>query len=106
MSANHQETLSVADRVVLLDILPPQGDITTIRIVRSLREALSFTEEEHEKLGITISDGRVTWKENASKDVEIGMKAREIIASAFKQLDNQKKLSPQHIEMYERFVEG
>ncbi len=98
------EKLSVPDRVVLLDILPPMGDITTVRIVRDLREELSFSEAEHVKFGIKIEGGRVSWKSSAPKDVEIGPKAREVIVNSFKWLDGQKKLTEQHLEMYDRFV--
>lgn len=92
------------DRVVLLDILPQMGDITTVRIVRSLREELSFTEAEHVKFGIKALDGRVSWKTSAAKEIEIGPKAREVIVNSFKWLDGQKKLTLVHLEMYERFV--
>ena len=99
-----KEKLSVSDRIVLLDVLPVQGDITTIRIVRALREDLSFTEAEHVKFGIRAVGNQVSWKSNGLKEVEIGPKAREVIASAFKYLNEQKKLTPMHLGLYDRFV--
>ena len=45
-----QYTLSVKGRLMLLGILPAEGDLTTIRIVRELREGLSFSETEHKQL--------------------------------------------------------
>lgn len=38
--------LTILERTKLLDVLPPQGDILTIKILRKLRETLSFSEEE------------------------------------------------------------
>lgn len=38
--------LTSVERLKLLEILPPQGDILTLKIVRKLRETLSFNEEE------------------------------------------------------------
>jgi len=42
--------LTVQERVVLVTILPAEGDYTTIKLVRKLRESLSFSEEEHKQL--------------------------------------------------------
>ena len=42
-----QEKLSVLDRFTLLSILPQTGDFLTLKIMRKLREALSFNEEDH-----------------------------------------------------------
>ena len=42
--------LTIPERLVLVNILPPEGDYTTLKLVRKLRESLSFTEEEHKQL--------------------------------------------------------
>jgi len=44
--------LRTYERLLLLNVLPREGDLTMIRIVRQLREALSFTEEEHAALNV------------------------------------------------------
>jgi len=38
--------LTILERIKLLEVLPPQGDLTTLKILRKLRESLSFSEEE------------------------------------------------------------
>lgn len=38
--------LATMERVKLLETLPPQGDILSLKILRKLRETLSFSEEE------------------------------------------------------------
>jgi len=38
--------LTILERTQLLQALPPQGDILTLKILRKLRETLSFSEEE------------------------------------------------------------
>ena len=38
--------LTTMERTKLIGLLPPQGDILTLKIVRKLRETLSFSEEE------------------------------------------------------------
>jgi hypothetical protein len=100
--------LTVVERLSLLNILPQQGDILTLRIVRELTEALSFTEEEHEALGLTQEEGRVVWKSEADipKEVEIGTKATEIIHDTLMELNQKKKLLPDYIPLWDRFVGG
>lgn len=46
--------LGIFDRLILLNILPKEGDFTTIKIIRKLREELSFSEEEHNALKFQI----------------------------------------------------
>ena len=99
--------LSVFERLMLNDTLPAQGDITTIRIVRQLREDLSFSEEEHKQLKFQEEDGMVHWDEAVSieKDVEIGDKAHEIIVKAFEQLSQKEAFTEAHLKVYDKFIE-
>ena len=96
--------LSVADRLALLNILPQEGDITTLKIVRKLREELSFSEEEHAILQFQNDGQMIRWNPLEDKDVEVGEKATDIISDAFKELNKQKKISVDWVELYERFV--
>lgn len=99
--------LSTFDRLILLNILPKEGDFTTLKIVRKLREDLSFSEEEHAALEFKQEEGRVHWKQagDVSKDVQIGEKASDVIAEVLKKLDKEKKLQDQHYRLFELFVE-
>lgn len=113
--------LSVYERLILLNILPKEGDITTLRIVRTLRENLSFTESEHKVLcfknpGETYIDnngqeravpiGQVVWNQAAAipTDIAIGEKAFDIIVAALKRLNSERRLHESHLDLYERFV--
>lgn len=99
--------LRVYDRLILLNILPKEGDFTTLKIVRKLRESLSFTEEEHKNLEIKIDKGSVQWKTefDKPKDIQIGEKANDIIVDVLKKLDKDKKLTDDHYGLYEKFVD-
>ena len=44
--------LGVKERIVLGSILPSEADFITLKIVRGLRESLSFTDEELQILKI------------------------------------------------------
>ena len=101
--------LSVLDRLLLLGMLPAEGDLTTLRIVRQLREALSFSEAEHAALRLTSEGGRVTWDGQSGaalvKQVAIGHKAWGLIVQTLTTLAESKKLTLPQLDLYERFVE-
>jgi hypothetical protein len=98
---------TVLERMLLLNILPDQGDVTTLRINRKLKEALSFSEEEHAMLKFEFSPEIVKWEEarqdECVKEVEVGHKAMEIVAKRFRELSDQRKLHEEHLPLYDRF---
>lgn len=98
--------LTVLERLVLLSILPKEGNFTTIKLLRQLRENLSFDEEEHKKLQFIQDGGQVQWDEkaNLTKHVQIGEKQCDLIHDALKKLDDEKKLTDNHFSLYEKFV--
>ena len=99
--------LSVNDRIILLGIIPQQGDFTTLKIIRDMREELSFSEEDHKILKFRQEETMVYWEEGLEdKEINFGEKATDIIVDAFKKLNDQKKLRIEHMELYEKFVEG
>ena len=100
------EKLNIRDRMVLLNILPPTGDITTLRIVRQLREALSFSEQEHAEFGIQQAGEMICWNPgvSAEKEIEIGPKALAIIQKTLGDMNKKELLREEHVPLYERFV--
>lgn len=97
--------LSVLDRIVLLAALPKQGDYATLKILMNLRMSLSFTEEEVKEFGLTTTAEKGTsWTMSEEAEIPIGEKATDIIVDAFKKLDREKKLAPEMIDTYEKFI--
>lgn len=99
--------LSVFERFALLNILPMQGNVATLKIVRQLREDLSFGEDEHKLLEIESIDGGTKWNrtKEENKEVEIGPKALEIIRESYKKLDEKEEVSIEQLDVYTRFME-
>lgn len=99
--------LGVGDRIVLLSILPSEGDLSTVRIVHDLKQALSFSEEEHKSLNITVEGDKVTWGTGAdgAKEIPIGPRAHVLIGDALKGLDEEKKITEDHLGLWEKFVD-
>ena len=99
--------LSVRDRLVLLSIIPAQGDYLTLKIVRKLRESLSFSEEEHAAFKfVNGEDNMVTWDDSTPqiKEIELTTKAQTIVSEALAELNRTKKLKDEHFDLYEKFV--
>lgn len=99
-------TFTVAERFVLLGVTSAaQGDVTTLRILRQLREELSFDETEHRKLKFVQEGSQVRWQSNvqSDKEIAIGDKAKAIIVQQFVTLEKQKQLGLNQLDLYERF---
>jgi len=106
--------LNIAERIALLNVLPSEGNVVTLRVVRELQSKLSFSEEELKEWKIknrVQPDGRalITWDSdftNETKDIEIGEVAKGIIVEQLKQLESQKRLRMEMLDLYEKFVEN
>ena len=103
-------SLSFVDRFALLQMLPVEGSVMTIRILRDLKDELGFSEEEVKKSKLKEVPGGVQWDAGMvaklHKDVPMGEKARDIIRESLEGLEKQKKLKLEFLDLYERFVEG
>ena len=100
--------LAVVERLVLLNILPKEGDFTTIKLMRKLRESLSFDEDELKIVQFVQDGDQVTWNVAGAasilKQCQIGEKMADTIHDTLKKLNDEKKLTEQHFSVYEKFV--
>lgn len=98
--------LSVMERLLLLELLPAEGSITTLRIVRDLRSALSFTEQEHADWHIEQQGGQVRWDTVAAQltPIAIGPTASALIRAALEKRNTAQTLRAEHVDLWDRFV--
>jgi len=105
--------LTVLERIHLLNLFPPvEGDLLTLRITRRLREALSFTEEEHELFKPVQEGNSVKWDATIeqNREVDISDKGRDLIAKAIKAASAKAEkgepspLKEAFVPLYDRFV--
>jgi len=98
--------LSVADRLVLLQILPDKGDYVTLKVLTTLRLNLGLTEEEIKMWGVEHdqASGKVSWEENGIAEIPIGEVATGLIVDALRDLERDKRLPIQAFELYEKFI--
>ena len=99
---------AVKERILLVGMLPPQGNFQTIKLLRVLREALAFTEQENKDFEIvTNPNGTVNWdgkKGKATKEVLVGDVMFNVIQGILKDMDEKKQLTENHVELYEMFI--
>ncbi len=100
----------VKERLMLLSVMPGQGNLTALRLVRQAKEELGFDEEEHRALGLAIEGNSYRWDDEAEakagpKDVEMGEVVRGMVLRAFEDLDGADRLELVHLDLYERFME-
>ena len=107
-AAEMTEELNIRERIVLEAILPQEGDATTLRIIRKLREQLAFSEEEVAEWVIRREGTMVHWKDDLGEGptvvVQMGPRARTIIAESLDGLNAAKKLRAEHLDLYDRFA--
>lgn len=104
------KTLSVAERFLLMSVLPQEGDFATIKMLRDLVAKVGFSDEEHAEFKFQreeLEGGRAytKWDDKAAKDKDIEFSDPEIgmVVDALKKLDGEKKLTAQHLSLCEKF---
>ena len=99
--------LNVKQRLMLLNVVPVEGvRMTDLRIAQELRLKLGFSEEDQKHFGFWYDDEkRLRWKPEADVpvDIKIGPRAQVLIVDTLKQLDEDKKLTEDHIDIWELF---
>jgi len=98
--------LDVRERLVLLSVLPAEGNFITLKVVRKLRESLSFNEEEIKLYKFVQGNNQVTWDNSVeqSKAIEIGTQAKTIIQDTLNKLDKEEKLRDEHFTLCVKFL--
>lgn len=99
--------LGVLDRLLILNILPKEGNIITLRLIRDIIQKVGLSDKELKDLKMKqIDNGRVTWDNSKEiiKDINLGESAIGIISDEFKRLNKDKKLTMEHMNVYDKFV--
>jgi len=95
---------TVEERFALLGLLPPTGNLLTMKIIHDLRQALAFSEKDLKVMDIQQSDGRLQWKNGVGpKAVKVGQKAKSIVYDELEKLDKDEKLNASHLLLCEKF---
>lgn len=98
-------TLSVKERLLLGNILPKEGNIANLRIVRKLRESMSFSEAEWIKFGFKEEGDQLKWDPTLPQDIEVemGPTAQKMVQDTLKKLSTENKLTEDFLSLYDKF---
>lgn len=99
--------LTILERLISLGLLPEVGDILRMRIRAQMTDKLGLTIEEIEKYGVVQEGTSVQWRTDLPQEREIPLEPLEIgiLRDGLKKLNEEEKLTPQHITLYEKIVE-
>jgi hypothetical protein len=101
-----KKKLDVLERLMLLQVLPKEGNYSNLKALRVVREKLSFTEAENKALAFREEAGMLRWNPLGCPEKEIffGEIIEGLIVKALKALNKQEKLTVDQFSLYEKFV--
>ena len=101
-------SLNLFERIIVLGLLPEEGNFITLKIVNELKMELSVTEEEYKKAGLyAMESGGIQakdWFAVPEKEITFGEVSEGIIVNALKKLDKEMKLRNEHMTVYAKFI--
>jgi len=96
--------LGIGERLALLGVLPPEGDVVTMRVLRDFKHEVELSADEIKDRGVMSEGGQVRWNEGeAKKELEVSDSVLGIIKSALKKMDTDKKVTEFHLSLFDVF---
>ena len=100
--------LTLGERIQIVDILPQKGSIVDAKILRDLRDSLSFSEQEIQQFNIKAEGQQILWnvaaeRKQGPKCISIGSRGLVLISDAIKRLDKEGGISLELLPLCERF---
>ena len=100
--------LEVHERIVLLELLPKEGDYAGMKAIRRAREMIGFTPEERDFFELRNDGGQIQWNTlRASEkigDIPVDEYITNLIRDALSALNKKKGLEDKHMSLFEKFI--
>jgi hypothetical protein len=99
--------LSLAERLLVKELLPKEDDWAGVKEIRKAREILSFTPEEMEKYGIVQEGQMIKWSVDGNSyesDLPMSEWITTQIQEVLRKKNKEKKLSERDISVYQKFI--
>ena len=95
--------LKVMDRVLLRQLLPIQGNIITLKIVKDALDTLDFTKDEIESLNFVQEGQNLKWDstKDQPKEIVLSSLAIDMIKKELRTLEEQQKLKLEQMNIYD-----
>lgn len=100
--------LTILERLVILGILPAEGDILFLRMRQGMIAKVGLDAIEMETYEVKQNpDGTVSWRNDLPYEAEVELSDVEkgIVKDALMKLSRERKLTPNHLSLYEKFCE-
>ena len=99
--------LTVLERMAILGLLVPEGDLIYLRAKRDLVEKVGLTADEILEFKVVEADGLMRWDMTIPQGKEVDLSNGEIamISDVLKKLVEDKKLHENQLSLYEKLVE-
>ncbi|VVB58140.1 Uncharacterised protein [Candidatus Anstonella stagnisolia] len=100
--------LAIGERFGLLDILPLEGDILTLRTAKELSDALFPTETEIKENNLVINSATGSWRSEKifERDYPFTETQTGFLKGILIKLNDAKKLKVSQISLYEKICEN
>ena len=102
-------SLTIAERVLLPQLLPSKGNIETLETVRELLKAAAFTEIEISQQGIKHKKANgqaiTTWDKEGDASIEVSDAAHALVMARLEELSASKQLQLNYLPLHDKFVE-
>lgn len=98
--------LSVIERILLLNLMPAEGNILEMRTKRDIGFKVGLNAEELVKYQVKDEGGNVTWNPDVEQDteIELGEAEKGFIKEQLVKKSGEGKLTDGHISLYDKFV--
>ena len=97
--------LTVIERIMLSQLLPKEGNFTNLKLLRAVKEELSFNEDENKKLDFRLVGDKTVWNDvNILREFNFGNVISGIISTELEKLNNEEKLLEEHLTLYEKLI--
>jgi hypothetical protein len=97
--------LNVGERLIVLNIIPKEGNFVTLRMIRTLINRLAPSAEEITEFEILAENNTVRWnvKGNVPIEFEFADAEVDLIKKELKRMDSENKLPMEVFPVYEKF---
>lgn len=93
--------LSIAERLVLPELLPRQGNLIEMTLSESIERKVQFSAEEISSCGLKSADGTVTWDpaSDAGKEVAFEPAELELLRECYRRIDAEKQVTKRNLSL-------
>lgn len=101
--------LNVGERLIVLSIIPKEGSVVTLKLIRTLISKLGLKPSEMTEFEVQeVGGGGVKWNTQGSAPIDFDFEDAEIelIRKALRKLDTDSKMQIEVLEVYEKFMKS